>query len=124
MHGYCQILTVSAILTVGLIISYLDGTNETIYSSGYLENQLGCIKEQLERAKYKSAWAMTMSYLGGMFFYIQPSLTPEIHGDFAFHHRWQRDWFGKDLDVRMDLLPLVTIPTTCTMSSDRAIHLR
>mmetsp|Transcript_35579 Transcript_35579/g.74992 ORF Transcript_35579/g.74992 Transcript_35579/m.74992 type:complete len:514 (-) Transcript_35579:210-1751(-) len=113
VQGYTQMMTVNAVLTAGLIIAYLEETNETIYSSGYLTEQLCRIDEKLEGAKDKSAWAMTMSYLGGMFVCIQPSLTPNIIGDLVFHYRWQHEWFGRDLDLREDLLPLITLSTTC-----------
>ena len=113
VHQYCQIPPVCAVLTAGLIISYLDRANDTIYTSGYLTKQLTRIARRLDRAKDKSSWALALSYLGGMFALVQPSLTPKIIGDLGFHHRWQHEWFGKDLDVRLDLLPLVAISTTC-----------
>ena len=114
VHQYCQIPPVCAVLTVGLIISYLDrGGHDTIYTSGHLTKQLIRIRRRLDHAKDNSSWTLALSYLGGMFALVQPSLTPKIIGDLGFDYRWQREWFGKDLDVRLDLLPLVTMPTTC-----------
>jgi len=113
VHQYCQILPVCAILTAGLIIAYLDGSHDTIYTSDYLSKQLIRIDKRLTRAKDKSSWALALSYLGGMFALVQPHLTPKIIGDLGFHHRWQHEWFGKDLDVRLDLLPLVATSATC-----------
>lgn len=119
VHQYCQIPPVCAVLTAGLIISYLDRvidkteTLDTIYTTGHLTKQLARIHKRLDHAKDKSSWALALTYLGGMFALVQPTLTPKIIGDLGFHHRWQRDWFGKDLDVRLDLLPLVAMPTTC-----------
>jgi len=100
-------------LTAGIIISYLDGAYDTIYTSGYLSKQLIRINKRLNRARDRSSWALALSYNGGMTTLVQPHLTPKIIGDLGFHHRWQHEWFGVDLDVRLDLLPLIAISTTC-----------
>lgn len=108
VQGYSQVYAVSAVLTGGLVVAHLDKMQEkTLYSSGDLAVELIRVQNRLEIAKKESAWGKTMMYFGGMFLHIQPKLAPGILGDMGFHHQWQSDWFGKDLDVRKDLVPLL-----------------
>lgn len=110
VHSFSQIIPVNAMLIAGLAVAYLDNPNyPTIYTSPKFLQIISDIYRKLKGACDQCSWALSLSYLGGMFYRLQPLVTPSIIGDFGFHYRWQEEWFGKDLDVRKELVPLVKL---------------
>lgn len=110
VHSFSQIVPVNAMLIAGLAVAYLDNPNyPTIYTSPKFLQIISDIYRKLSGARDQSTWALSLSYLGGMFYRLQPFVTPSIIGDLGFHYRWQVEWFGKDLNVREQLLPLLSL---------------
>lgn len=77
VHSFSQIAPVNAIVIAGLAVAYLDNPNNpTIYTSPKFLQIISDIYRKLNGARDQSAWALSLSYIGGMFYRLQPFVTP------------------------------------------------
>lgn len=106
---YSQVTPVNALITAGMLVHYFDGNqSQTAYSTGAVASKCQRLHDHMRNVSDNDPWAMALTFFGSAIISLQGIATPSVVGDFGFDYRWHHDWHRKDLDIRSDVIPLLS----------------